>query len=436
MEGLLRALDQLLFAVLPYVAVVAFSALAVARGLGLPPFGAPAAPAPLPVGRQYAVARALFGYGLLVVLGGHLLGFLVPEQVLLWNSDPTRRHALEGGVFVVGLVTVAGLVVLLAHPLGRPEARQGIGFAGWFVYILLLFQLVVGLCVALFYPWGSSLYATAAVPYLRSLVELRPDVGYVSGLPVLVKLHMASAFLLLGLLPFAPVVRPLVERGELGRPRVGNRMTTAVLLVGLGLSLLALGVRLQTAPLFGNQKGYQPIQPIAFSHRQHAGELQIACAYCHHEAEKGPRAGLPAASVCMNCHHSVKGPAAEVRAEAERAKREKRPPSAFVSPELTKLYEALGLNDKLQKDGARHPTPLRWVKVHNLPAFTRFDHRAHVSAGVSCQHCHGRVETMERVRQVESLSMGWCVQCHREANQNGVAGKPVHASNDCSTCHH
>jgi len=80
--------------------------------------------------------------------------------------------------------------------------------------------------------------------------------------------------------------------------------------------------------------------------------------------------------------------------------------------------------------------PLAWVQVHKLPDFVYFDHRAHGNAGVECQRCHGPVETMERVRQVEDLSMGWCVNCHRQVNQTGVADKPVEASLDCDACHH
>jgi hypothetical protein len=76
------------------------------------------------------------------------------------------------------------------------------------------------------------------------------------------------------------------------------------------------------------------------------------------------------------------------------------------------------------------------VKVHNLPAFTCFDHRPHTNAGVECQRCHGAVETMERVRQVSDLSMGWCVNCHRESGRTGMAGKKTEASTDCTTCHH
>jgi hypothetical protein len=223
---------------------------------------------------------------------------------------------------------------------------------------------------------------------------------------------------------------------DVQQDRMGNPVITAILLVGLGVSLLALVPRLRSAHLPGNDQGYEPLQPIAFSHRLHAGEVQISCLYCHHEAERSRHAGIPAASVCMNCHRTVTTPMRNVRAEFELAKQEKRRPRTIVSPDVEKLYTALGLDDNLQPDPSKPPTPIRWVKVHNLPAFAHFDHRPHVKAGVECQRCHGPVETMERVRQVEDLSMGWCVNCHREANQNGIEGKMVHASNDCSACHH
>jgi hypothetical protein len=132
----------------------------------------------------------------------------------------------------------------------------------------------------------------------------------------------------------------------------------------------------------------------------------------------------------------VTAPLGAVRAEQDLAKQEDRPPRPVVSPELKKLYDAMGLDDKLQPDPKRKPTPIPWVKVHNLPDHASFDHRAHVLAGVACQRCHGAVETMERVRQVEPLSMGWCVNCHRESNRFGVIGKKVNASTDCSTCHY
>ena len=82
------------------------------------------------------------------------------------------------------------------------------------------------------------------------------------------------------------------------------------------------------------------------------------------------------------------------------------------------------------------PKPIAWKRIHKLPDFVYFDHRAHITASVQCQQCHGPIETMERVRQYETLSMGWCVNCHRDVNETGVAGRQVHASIDCVTCHY
>jgi hypothetical protein len=217
---------------------------------------------------------------------------------------------------------------------------------------------------------------------------------------------------------------------------MGSRLVTIVLGIGLFLASVAALPALWGLPGPGNQQGYEPVQPIAFSHRLHAGELQISCLYCHAGAERSPHAGIPAASVCLNCHRFVTAPLGTLRAEEELAKKEKRKPRRLVSPELQKLYDALALDEQMRPDPARTPTPIAWIKVHNLPAFACFDHQAHVHAGVSCQQCHGPVQNMERLRQVEDLSMGWCVNCHRQANQSGIAGKKVNASLDCATCHY
>jgi hypothetical protein len=216
---------------------------------------------------------------------------------------------------------------------------------------------------------------------------------------------------------------------------MNSRVTTIVLLVAVVFGGLALAPRIGALRLPGNQQGYEPAQPIDFSHRLHAGELQISCLYCHAGAEKGRYAGVPAASVCMNCHRFVTAPLGAVRAEEELAKKEQRTPRRIVSPEIAKVYAALGLDADAKPSPSREAKPIEWVRIHNLPDFAYFDHRAHVAAGVTCQACHGPVETMERVRQVSDLSMGWCVNCHRDANQTGIAGKPVHASIDCAVCH-
>jgi len=217
---------------------------------------------------------------------------------------------------------------------------------------------------------------------------------------------------------------------------MNTRMTTIVLAVATALTALLLVARLSALRTPGNHQGYEPVQPIAFSHRLHAGELTIACLACHSGAERSRHAGIPSATSCMGCHKFVTAPFDAVRAEAQLALTEKRDPALIVSPELRKLYDALGLDAKVQPMAGARPPSLEWIKVHQVPDFVYFDHRAHVTAGVTCQSCHGPVETMERVRQVETLNMGWCVNCHRDANRVGVAGRQVAASTDCGSCHY
>jgi len=205
---------------------------------------------------------------------------------------------------------------------------------------------------------------------------------------------------------------------------MNSRIITIVLAIGLGLSCVLLAFKLGQMHLPGNRQGYSPAQPIAYSHRLHAGEMQIPCLYCHFAAQTSRHAGVPAASVCMNCHKEVTASLGALHAEEKLAASESRKPRPITSPELQKLYDAIQRNQ-----------PIAWARVHALPSFVYFDHRAHLVVGIACQQCHGPVETMERVRQFSDLSMGWCVNCHRQANRTGVGGARVHASTDCSTCH-
>lgn len=201
-----------------------------------------------------------------------------------------------------------------------------------------------------------------------------------------------------------------------------RRIMTVGLATALALSLVTLTIAWRSP---GNNQGYAPVQPIAYSHKLHAGDMQIQCEYCHLGTKTSRYAGIPSVSTCMNCHKSVTSSVA--------AQKQSNPAE---SPELRKLYESLALDKALKPVAGKLPKPIAWKKVHQLPDFVYFDHRAHITAAVTCQTCHGPVETMDRMRQFESLSMGWCVNCHRDVNQTGVAGKPVHASTDCVTCHY
>jgi hypothetical protein len=164
--------------------------------------------------------------------------------------------------------------------------------------------------------------------------------------------------------------------------------------------------------------GYEPSQPVPYSHALHAGELGLDCRYCHTSVERAASATIPPTATCMNCH-------------------------ATIFPD----------SDKLAAVRASHRTgmPVPWVRVHDLPDYSYFDHSAHVNAGVGCIECHGRVDRMEVVRQVEPLTMSWCLDCHRDpaprlrppAEVTNMTWRPgadhatreVAPSEDCSRCH-
>lgn len=218
--------------------------------------------------------------------------------------------------------------------------------------------------------------------------------------------------------------------------RPNQSIISIVLTVTLVYCIVVLVSRQESGPILPDRKGYAPEQPLAFSHRLHAGELQIDCYYCHNGAEKSRHAGIPPAGVCMNCHKFVTAPLGALREEDKAATAENRSPRRIVSADIEKIYSSLGLGEDLLPDSSMEAKPLEWISIHRVPDYVYFDHRPHVAAGVSCQRCHGAVESMERVRQIESLSMGWCVNCHRSVNQSGVAGKAMNASLDCATCHY
>lgn len=144
-----------------------------------------------------------------------------------------------------------------------------------------------------------------------------------------------------------------------GEQELAHRILTLVLLLGLTLGILILVGRLRSYNLPGNQQGYEPVQPIAFSHRQHAGDVQISCLYCHFGAETSAHAGIPAASVCMTCHQFVTAPQKDMLAEILEARKANRTPRRIVSSELQKLYDALGLNSEtLEPDPRKKPEPI------------------------------------------------------------------------------
>ncbi len=173
----------------------------------------------------------------------------------------------------------------------------------------------------------------------------------------------------------------------------------------------------------GIHQGYAPEQPIKFSHKLHAGDNQINCNYCHTGVYMSRSANIPSANICMNCHNEIK--------------RE--------SPEIQKIYTAIEKNE-----------PIKWVRVHNLPDLAYFNHSQHTNVGgLECSNCHGEIEKMEVVQQRSSLTMGWCIDCHRQTNVNAAGNayydklveihnasskEPMKVKNigglECSKCHY
>lgn len=160
----------------------------------------------------------------------------------------------------------------------------------------------------------------------------------------------------------------------------------------------------------GVDKDYAPIQPIHYSHKIHAGDNGIDCKYCHSAARVSKNAGIPSLNVCMNCHKNI----SEFQGDKDSTYVEYT--KEFYTAEIQKLYDAVGWDKNAQKYTGK-TKPVKWVRIHNLQDFVYFNHSQHVSvAGVECQTCHGPVETFEIMKQHSPLTMGWCVNCHRETN--------------------
>ncbi len=180
-------------------------------------------------------------------------------------------------------------------------------------------------------------------------------------------------------------------------PVVGTLVVSLLFMLTFGLYGFDYGNK-----YIGVQKGYAPEQPIKYSHELHAGTYKINCLYCHNGADKGKQASIPSPSTCMNCHMHVQA---------------KEKYNGSVSPEIQKIYNAVGWDaEKRAYDPSKEKTPIKWVRIHNLPDHAYFNHAQHVKIGkVECQACHGPIEKMPVVSQQRSLQMGWCINCHREA---------------------
>ena len=174
-----------------------------------------------------------------------------------------------------------------------------------------------------------------------------------------------------------------------------------VILTVLVLAVFGLNSAWNLMTSVGVMQGYKPEQPIAFSHKLHSGMNGVDCNYCHHSARHGKSAAIPSANVCMNCHTYIsEGPSGK--------------------DEIQKIYDAVGFDpQKGRYIDDYEQKPIKWVRIHNLPDLAYFNHAQHVVAGgIECQECHGPIEEMEVVEQHSELTMGWCIDCHRQTEVN------------------
>jgi mono/diheme cytochrome c family protein len=228
------------------------------------------------------------------------------------------------------------------------------------------------------------------------------DPGLITGLAVLVGILLVVALVLLGVISLLiQAVRAKEEQKPIEAVNVfgtfkklaGNKFViTAFTLFVVAYGSFAL---VKQARSVGLHQGYAPVQPIAFSHKTHAGQYGINCNYCHTGVERGKSATIPATNICMNCHNYIQEG------------------SKYGTKELSKVVASYDNN-----------TPIQWVRIHNLPDLVYFNHAQHVKVGgLDCASCHGDVKTMEVVYQVSDLSMGWCINCHR-GNVNADPANP------------
>jgi nitrate reductase gamma subunit len=209
MATALKYLDPALFIALPYVALFTFFLMTVHRYRSAR-FTYSSLSSQFLENQRHFWAMVPFHYGILAVLAGHLLGLFIPRSILSWNSVPLRLYVLEVTGLAMGLLTLVGLCSLVARRLCTRQVRVVTSLADWVLYAALVVQVFTGIYIALFFPWGSSWYASAAAPYLWSIVKLQPDISFVSSAPPAVKLHIVNAFLLVALFPFTRLVHILV----------------------------------------------------------------------------------------------------------------------------------------------------------------------------------------------------------------------------------
>jgi len=224
---------------------------------------------------------------------------------------------------------------------------------------------------------ASSTEMEAAEETVKLLAEMKRDS----------RRNMRSTFIIM-------IVLLLISLFDLVVTKLVKARWIHIIIILTSLTIVGELIFVEATSL-GRQQYYQPDQPVAFSHKVHAGQNKIDCQYCHFTADKSMYAGIPPVETCMNCHAQVK-----------KGKK-------TGTEEIAKIYAAI-----------EQKKPIEWVKVHNLPDHVYFNHAQHVNVGkLECQQCHGEVEKMDEIIQVNDLSMGWCIDCHRTQSVQFASNK-------------
>jgi nitrate reductase gamma subunit len=205
----LHYLDKFLFAALPYLAFAVFFIGTIQR-YRHQSFTYSSLSSQLLENKQHFWGMVPFHYGILVILVGHVVGFAVPRAVLAWNGRPLRLYILEVSALICGMLAFVGLTAAILRRIRHPRLRVVTTVPDWILFAMLLFQVFSGIYIAIFVGWGSSWFAAAATPYLRSLLIFNPDISYLAEMPWMVRLHIIDAFLLIAFFPFTRLVHILV----------------------------------------------------------------------------------------------------------------------------------------------------------------------------------------------------------------------------------
>lgn len=202
-------LDQVLFVVFPYVSVIIFLLVSIRR-YRTEAFTFSSLSSQFLENQSHFWGLVPFHFGIITVLLGHLVAFLIPREVLAWNSHPIRLYVLEGSALIAALLTLVGLTSIILRRLTDRKVKKVTSWADWVVLGSFVIQILSGLYVAIFHSWGSSWYAALATPYLWSLVLLNPDITSITAMPWMVKVHIVSAWLMIAFAPFTRLVHILV----------------------------------------------------------------------------------------------------------------------------------------------------------------------------------------------------------------------------------